>query len=380
MKHSYYSVPDLGLNSRMVHWYDMVMLVVVLGALIYVMPLDFSKGVSITSIVDTTVTEEIVSNSVQTEEETTNIVEEKRQQAIARFEATRVPAGYFKEQFRNGNTLSGNYAYTTDEAGEYIVYQRGYERLEHIDSSMKKSQNLNESKGVIIDHYIIYNKDNKLYFEILNGSTHETDISTDSLIYKDGKPDYEKVCAILLKNEEGEISCIEAAVVVAFIEKGMLIGYYDGVTWFREPNDEESDMLIRYGRDGKIDKKRISKSDIPHMVIKNQYIIFKLNDGRLGFFNIKDNCGIGYILDENEPLSAYTYILDENDNIMIFTASGKYIRKIRPLDNGTDCEFSEAMKNDFSVDMLATVLSTGRGKYLLWCLSEKKSNYYLFAK
>ena len=44
-------------------------------------------------------------------------------------------------------------------------------------------------------------------------------------------------------------------------------------------------------------------------------------------------------------------MVDENDEIMIFTASGKYIRKIRPLDNGTDCEFSEAMKNDSSVDM-----------------------------
>lgn len=379
MAKSYYTAPVVP-KTRVVHWYDLIITVAVIVILIVVAPLSFEKetmfsfsdGMLYKMNAELEEQEKLQEEKIQKENEV------KLQTAKNTFTEGKVAKGYFDKQFENGNIFTGAYAYTTETQGEYIVYRDGYERVEYVDGEEYHIENLSKEKGPVVQDLIIYLDGNRVLFETLDKSIVPVERNVDELIYKDGKPDYEKVYSILTKNSVGEISYEEAATVIAFIEKDILVGYYNGSAWFFENYDEESNVLKEYA-DGEVKYTTgIPKSDVaPPMVIQNKYAIVE-KDGQLLFGNIEDNASILYRMVEGEELNFYTYIVDETDGVVIFAVSDKYITKMRPLGKGTECEFSEKITCGFSVKLLSTVDSTHKGKYMLWSIGKKDIHWYLY--
>lgn len=273
----YIPIPKKKGNSRFVHLYDIVLMAVLVYFLIILFPMgeavDFSAaGGESSAAYARALTEEM--------------------------EQVTVKEGFFPQLFdcctlQNGGGIyyiSGKDLYFQyDEDGKETGYYPFYRSGGTYNGNVGNTNNV--PLGLMTNRwYINVLEDGTVYYDNLEGFCGTTDYVIDT----EAEVNYAEITELLTRSETEKIGLKDAARLLYLVRENILIGYSDGMAWFRV-DEEDCVWAVGVTAEGVVEEFRYYENIEKILAVDNRYLIF-IADGEMWFTSVALNTykGVGF--------------------------------------------------------------------------------------
>ena len=255
-RHNYLRYGIREYKSKIIYLFDIVVVVIVFAGMYHHMPLDFSAGIFGQS-------------------------EEKMQEINEYVKNETIPVGSISEIFKSSNVFNGGLV-TTD-----YKYRLGrYSAKLWYDSGLH-----NSPTGMEVPGHILTEKNGKVYVEAFEDYNDEiygtTEIFIKGNLYnEDDTLNYDAVRSLLARSDAEEITLAEAASLYPLIRDHILIGYADGIAWFKVYEDDKTCLIKSSEEKTEYFPEHIEGIIDEVYVVDNYFIIYnKNNDLHVYFYD-----------------------------------------------------------------------------------------------
>lgn len=266
----YYHIPKKLFKPKVVHFYDIVAVAVMLAAALTVLPLgttlDFSAGFN---------------------EKSASYLELERGQLNETYDNVYFTTNYFSKLFETTTIQNGGTVYRWDE-NKYYFYEDGDQGRTYypvVFGQQDQAEALTSAaddlpRGLIGEgNYIGVGDDGRIYLDDLEGLSGWTDHYVDQT----AQPDPEAVTRLLTQNSR--ISAENAALVWSLTQRNILIGFSDGTVWFHAFRDGMS--VIHRGTSDGIEEVYTVEGEMTDAMVAFNLFLFYIQDGNVHIHNLE---------------------------------------------------------------------------------------------
>lgn len=300
----YYKTHKKRIKPHAFHWFDIVVMAAVVWLITQTMPvgivIDFSAGL-------------IGPSQAYLEVESERITEQ--------MSYAKVGHEYFEDIFRSSGVQKGSRVYPINKKA-YFVYTEDDEGRKYYSVVESKLQGrvLPDIKGDVEPGfigdgaYVSIQDDGRLFYADDDGDYGLTDIYIDL----NSEPDYAAVHAMLNIGYSQTIEMGDAAYIYSLIQRGILIGYQDGVAWFRDIEDG-AHVIYRADENG-VERVGSLSGEVQNVfVASNRFMIYQ-RDGDVNYYNFDTEKAVCFGIPDFADFGALqdiAYCVRDNGDVLI---------------------------------------------------------------